>query len=98
MSNDCQPEKIATYTATHHQTCNVWRRRLLGWGLRVLGQLLINNVKDRKKGYSLLTSMFPPESPLWPEMAPEVENFLYRKPFVAEENVSMIVKKIERCQ
>ena len=47
-------------------------------------------MKGQEKGYSLLASMFPPQGPRWAAIAPEIENFLFRKPFLAEENVSMI--------
>lgn len=83
MSEDCQPKKIATYAATHHQY--IWRRQCLGLGLRVVGRL----VKERtEKGYSPVASMYLPDS-----RQLEIEHFL-REPFLAEENVSMIVKKV----
>jgi hypothetical protein len=51
-------------------------------------------MKGQKKGYSLLASMFPPDGPRWPEKCLEIDNFLFRKPLLAEENVSTIVKKV----
>lgn len=48
-------------------------------------------MKGQKKGYSLVASH---------PQGPEIEYFLrepfFQEPFLAEENVSMIVKKVER--
>ena len=54
-------------------------------------------MKEQKKYYLHLASMIPSEGPLWLEIAPEIEYFFFRKPFLAEECVSMIVNKVERC-
>ena len=48
-------------------------------------------MKGLKKGYSQLASMIPPECPQWAE----IEIFLFGKPFLAEENMRMIVKKVD---
>ena len=86
VSEDCQPKQRATY-ATHHH--HIWRR-CLRLGLKVIGQLVDERTE---KGYTLVApsqchNMFSPEI----EYLSEIEYL--RGPFLAEENVSMIVKKV----
>jgi hypothetical protein len=88
VSEDCQPKKIATYDTHHH---HIWRQ-CFRLGLRVVRQL----VNERtEKGYSPVApsqcynlNMCPPEIEYLSEIG------YLRKPFVAEDNVSMIVRKV----